>query len=403
MADYEIRDVQASSHKNIIQVYWEDGHVSRFHSCWLRFNCRCQICKKITVGQHNIDKSDPNFSDQLTIENAEFTKSDVKLTIVRDVIKDHVTYFDANWLREYCYCDQCLRKIITDRQMKFADPRKIPKVDCNELKSDEGTFRMIQKVFDVGFVILTGVSQKEGSVVEIGERLAPIVDQTYGKLFNVIDDPKASKENVASSTIGLPFHTDQCHYERGPGIQMLHAIQFDECVEGGESQLVDMFRVMEIFRKESPADFRVLTRVPIFFSTIDFKRKSPAYIKIRKPVIQLDYDDEVVAFNWNPGTENVVQVHEDDVEPFYRAYRKLSQILVRPELMFQYRLREGDMLFFNNRRMVHARAAYKSNGGTRRLQGTYIDIEELKSKYVVLGHKLGHNVIPPKIGNGCSI
>ena len=69
--------------------------------------------------------------------------------------------------------------------------------------------------------------------------------------------------------------------------------RFDECVEGGESQLVDMFRVMEIFRKESPADFRVLTRVPIFFSTIDFKRKSPAYIKIRKPVIQLDYDDEV--------------------------------------------------------------------------------------------------------------
>ena len=54
-----------------------------------------------------------------------------------------------------------------------------------------------------------------------------------------------------------------------------------------------MFHAMEILRKESPDDFRVLTRVPCTFSTIDHARKSPAYLITRKPIIQVDYDDQV--------------------------------------------------------------------------------------------------------------
>ena len=40
-----------------------------------------------------------------------------------------------------------------------------------------------------------------------------------------IYDSSAKSENIAYSTIGLPLHSDQCHYEAGPGIQLLHAIQ----------------------------------------------------------------------------------------------------------------------------------------------------------------------------------
>ena len=70
--------------------------------------------------------------------------------------------------------------------------------------------------------------------------------------------------------------------------------RFDECVIGGNSQLVDMFHAMEILRQESPEYFHTLTRVPCTFSTIDYKRKSPAYLITRKPIIQVDYDDQVI-------------------------------------------------------------------------------------------------------------
>lgn len=41
---------------------------------------------------------------------------------------------------------------------------------------------------------------------------------------------------------------------------------------------------------------------------------------------------QVVAFSWNPGTEEFLRVHEDDVESFYRAYKKLQNIIERKAL-----------------------------------------------------------------------
>ena len=55
-----------------------------------------------------------------------------------------------------------------------------------------------------------------------------------------------------------------------------------------------MFHAMEILRQESPEYFHTLTRVPCTFSAIDYKRKSPAYLITRKPIIQVDYDDQVI-------------------------------------------------------------------------------------------------------------
>ena len=38
--------------------------------------------------------------------------------------------------------------------------------------------------------------------------------------------------------------------------------RFDDCVEGGESNIVDAYPVLKQFRKEYPKQFEVLTRVP---------------------------------------------------------------------------------------------------------------------------------------------
>nr|CAB3261500.1 uncharacterized protein LOC100177042 [Phallusia mammillata] len=164
-----------------------------------------------------------------------------------------------------------------------------------------------------------------------------------------------------------------------------------------------MFHVIDILRKQSPDDFRVLSRVPVHFATIDYERQHPAHVIHRKPIISLDYDDRVVGFGWNPGLEDPLRVHEDDVEPFYRAYVKLQKLIEDPKNQLKFRLKSGDMLFFNNRRMLHSRDGYKTNGGVRHLQGCYLNSEDLRSKYMVLGRKLNRPVVAPKIGNCSSI
>lgn len=69
--------------------------------------------------------------------------------------------------------------------------------------------------------------------------------------------------------------------------------RFDDCVEGGETVIADMFQCAEILRSESPDAFRILTKVPQTFATIDFTRRNKAFYEVRKPVIEVDYDDEV--------------------------------------------------------------------------------------------------------------
>jgi gamma-butyrobetaine dioxygenase len=48
--------------------------------------------------------------------------------------------------------------------------------------------------------------------------------------------------------------------------------RFDEFVEGGESTLLDLFYVAEVFRKSSPKEFHTLTQVPTAFQKIHYER-----------------------------------------------------------------------------------------------------------------------------------
>ncbi len=45
-------------------------------------------------------------------------------------------------------------------------------------------------------------------------------------------------------------------------VYYLHATRYDDCVQGGESTLVDIYPVIEEFRRKHPKHFEVLSRVP---------------------------------------------------------------------------------------------------------------------------------------------
>ena len=52
--------------------------------------------------------------------------------------------------------------------------------------------------------------------------------------------------NVAYSNVGLDLHCDLAYYESPPGLQLLHCLQFDDAIVGGETQLVDGYRAAEV-------------------------------------------------------------------------------------------------------------------------------------------------------------
>jgi alpha-ketoglutarate-dependent taurine dioxygenase len=71
--------------------------------------------------------------------------------------------------------------------------------------------------------------------------------------------------NIAYGSGAIVPHQDLAYYESPPGIQLLHCLEFDAAIDGGDSLLIDGFVAAEALREEDPAAFATLARVPATF------------------------------------------------------------------------------------------------------------------------------------------
>ena len=56
--------------------------------------------------------------------------------------------------------------------------------------------------------------------------------------------------------------------------------------------------------------------------------------------------------------------------------------------MMTIRYQPGDLLAFDNRRILHGRAGYQAKGGTRFIEGIYSDRDDLYSKIRILKRQI---------------
>ena len=69
---------------------------------------------------------------------------------------------------------------------------------------------------------------------------------------------------------------------------------------------------------------------------------------------------------------------EADLPRAYAALRVFSETAADPRFQVRYRFEPGDLVGFDNRRVLHGREAYGSTGW-RHLRGCYIDHDEIHS------------------------
>ena len=67
-----------------------------------------------------------------------------------------------------------------------------------------------------------------------------------------------------------------------------------------------------------------------------------------------------------------------DMVSFCDAYRSFVDLLDRGELAIEITLQPGELVAFDNRRVLHGRRAFRSTE-RRHLQGCYIDIDAIRS------------------------
>jgi gamma-butyrobetaine dioxygenase len=66
--------------------------------------------------------------------------------------------------------------------------------------------------------------------------------------------------------------------------------------------------------------------------------------------------------------------------PVYRAVRAFGRLLNSDRFAIRARLHPGDVMCFDNYRVLHGRGEFDPNSGPRHLQGCYIDRDDFLSR-----------------------
>jgi len=106
--------------------------------------------------------------------------------------------------------------------------------------------------------------------------VGPVQNQIYGEAWDVVSSEKAI--NIAYTGEYLGPHMDLCYYESPPGLQLLHCMEFDPAIVGGESFLSDAFGAANALRTSDPGAFADLCRIPATFLKDHSDRASPVRI-----------------------------------------------------------------------------------------------------------------------------
>lgn len=281
------------------------------------------------------------------------------------------------------------------------------------------------------------------SLIELARKFGQIQRTWYGEnVFHVRSLASSAAKNIAYTSLQLDLHMDLLHFEAPPRWQFLHCLHIDPDLEGGESYFVDAFKAAELLKARDPAAFEMLSREKVGFEykndghftyaerpTLEFSKDDPdkLYAVNYSPPFQAPFRlypspsasksphhaasessasandnhkskaELAAAFLDAPAPAGPAEDPTDRIHAIHRALSAFSAILQDPALRFSVSLKPGECVAFDNRRVLHARTAFKlakqrdheKEENIRWLVGCYLDETSVRDRFRVLSAETG--------------
>jgi len=358
-----------------VRVYWPDGAELGCHRFWLRENA---------VGQGGVDPAtregimDPAaLVDALAVQALTITGSgDLSILWSPDGVESR---YHAGWLRHIAegqhHPSSWLPQPTIWTQLELPAPPRCHALDV--LSDDAELARMLNQLLQYGVCLLTDAPSEPGFLERLAARIGPIRDSNFGLLWDVRADVDLAGDAKTNTTANTGFrlgpHTDLPTREIPPGFQFLHCLV--NAAEGGESTLTDGAALVRELKATAPADFELLSTCNWIF----FNRGPGIDHRWTAPIIDFRVGAELPTIRAFYPVRAFPDMPEDRVADAYNALRHFHRLADDPRFELTFRLEPGDIMCFDNRRIMHGRKAFSGNGG-RHLQGIYIDRDEILSR-----------------------
>ncbi|OSX57434.1 hypothetical protein POSPLADRAFT_1061647 [Postia placenta MAD-698-R-SB12] len=359
---------------------------------WLRDSCQCPNCVHPSTRQKLHRTSDIPTDVRPQPGGVRLTDDVLHISWA----PDHQSHYPRDLIERYA-SSQNLRvfhKDVDAKRWEVAGLKSSPDLflPYSSIHTPSGLLSAITQLTQYGLLFVTDVpndktSNEECELRILAQRFGEIRETFYGQTWDVKN--VRNSKNIAYTNIHLDLHMDLLYFQHPPRFQILHCLR--NRVIGGTSVFVDALHAAERLRETDPAAFHILAETPVYFHYIN----DGHHLHHAHPTIELA-GDRVAHINYSPPFQAPLPLTTPAA--FYLALERFVALLEDPAARYEYTLREGDVVLFDNRRVLHARTAFRERqeaesgdvvGKTNRwLKGCYLEADAVLDRGRVLREQI---------------
>ena len=241
-------------------------------------------------------------------------------------------------------------------------------LNYNDILSKKGFKFFLKNLYDIGFCVIKNCKTQIETVESIANKIGYVRNSIFGDLWNF-----ESNEDMADSAYTqdeLRPHTDSTYSNDAPGLQLLLCCDYN--ATGGDSIMVDGFKIAEVIKNDDKEIFDILSNIEVPGKYVG----DGVILEAKRPIFKLNSNKELIQVSFNNYDRTEFRIENKLMIKFYKAIKKFDSLANSPEFQWRHTLKSGELLIFNNWRVLHGRGSFK---GKRKMAGCYINMEDFES------------------------
>ena len=324
-----------------------EGGSASFDYFWLRDNARDPV--SFDSRSHQRELFTASVDPEIRPSNARLNDAGDSLVLTWPDLEGEAWY-KATFLADFATVADPMRMPAPQPwDAAGLDPDAV-RLSYADFSADGGVAQLLQRVLAHGFAVLTDTPRHLDSVSRVAESIGYVRQTIFGGLFEF-----EANEDMADSAYTpkeLRPHTDGTYSHDAPGVQLLLCVDYD--AEGGESIMVDGAAIAADLKSRQPTIYEDLTRIGV----TGIYKGDGVVLRARRPILRLDDGGALAQVTFNNYDRDTVRLADTEMRCLYAGIRAFDGMANDPAYQWRYTLAPGDMLVFDNWRVLHGRGRF---------------------------------------------